>query len=326
MKSRFCITEVGLPIVARETELGASTDVLQEYLETLLNLIRSCKNDKQTVCRWSQLESVEILPGVPLYDLMYQVGQLDRVLQQALQTTLRTCVNWDVNDQDEALAGDSKIRLDGVEIDSPSVAWVHAKHFLGEALACLCVQNAVIHGVHNIEKDAQACEIYCFTSVDDKLCRDFYRSIPRIEGLDGEAYLRLAPWMFPNLYFKHGIESEFRRFAGGYISVREDLTKHLSVLNDDFRSVLDANGGDGDQTAKRLGASRGIDMSPESSNTKRDSAAWRHRKISIEGKDIYCDWHTKLSPTKNRIHFYPGRADIAGGRIIIGIFHEHLPT
>jgi hypothetical protein len=38
----------------------------------------------------------------------------------------------------------------------------------------------------------------------------------------------------------------------------------------------------------------------------------------------HCEWHLKIQPDRDRIHFHFGVADIGSGRIFIGIFCYHL--
>lgn len=105
-----------------------------------------------------------------------------------------------------------------------------------------------------------------------------------------------------------------------------EVTRHLAILNDHFRRVFESHHKDLKKTAGELQSGHKVDLSGESANTKGNAAAWKERKISIQGTEIYCDLHLKLSPTANRIHFHPGHPAIACGKVIVGIFHEHLPN
>jgi hypothetical protein len=50
----------------------------------------------------------------------------------------------------------------------------------------------------------------------------------------------------------------------------------------------------------------------------------RQRDVNHEGQVIRCEWHSKLEPHRNRIHF--AFDDTLGGKILIGIFVDHLDT
>jgi hypothetical protein len=48
----------------------------------------------------------------------------------------------------------------------------------------------------------------------------------------------------------------------------------------------------------------------------------RHRDVEYCGRILRCEWHSKLRPDKNRIHF----AKLDDQAVFIGIFVKHLPT
>ena len=319
MAARFCIAEVGLPLADEST----SDEVIGERLEALVALIAACWDEGQEVCRSSELDVLDVVPGAPLFEFMYQAGRLDRVLQGALQQTLNRCRCWDAGD-DEAETP-AEVRIDSVAVNAPSVGWAHAQAQRGRAIACLQVGPSP-DGPRIVEADGQSTQLYFLSCAIEPPRRDFYRTIPELEDLSEQAYLDHAPLLFPDLFFKPGLDQEFRRFAGGYQAVRAEVTRHLATLNDHFRRVFDTHRGQVDPIARELQAGYHVNMSGESPNTKGNAAAWKERKISIQGTELYCDLHLKLSPTANRIHFHPGHPKVAGGKIIVGIFHEHLPT
>ncbi|MQY29478.1 hypothetical protein [Nocardia aurantia] len=61
--------------------------------------------------------------------------------------------------------------------------------------------------------------------------------------------------------------------------------------------------------------------SPESANTHANRAAMRRRTVRFGDRSIVCEWHAKLEPTRNRVHFA-----IEEDRVYIGLFVDHLPT
>jgi hypothetical protein len=48
------------------------------------------------------------------------------------------------------------------------------------------------------------------------------------------------------------------------------------------------------------------------------------RDIEFGGEIHRCEWHAKLEPQRNRIHFALPCAGL-GDRVLIGMFVEHLP-
>ena len=68
----------------------------------------------------------------------------------------------------------------------------------------------------------------------------------------------------------------------------------------------------------------GIQISIEG-NTRGSGRLMRLRDVEFRGQVYRCEWHSKLEPNRNRIHFQVIDG-IAETKILIGIFHEHLAT
>jgi hypothetical protein len=75
------------------------------------------------------------------------------------------------------------------------------------------------------------------------------------------------------------------------------------------------------EVVQELG-SHGCEISRESEKTRRSKALMRHRDVEYCGRILRCEWHSKLRPDKNRIHF----AKLDDQAVFIGIFVKHLPT
>lgn len=135
--------------------------------------------------------------------------------------------------------------------------------------------------------------------------------------------------MFPNIYF-HASPSDFKRMGIGYREYAKNILDHLSYLNDfavaDFENDLPAK-------IIQLAASKGIEISPESVNTHRNKGAMLRRRIDINNTAITCEWHTKFTYDKGRIHFHARPSSyhenirqVVGEKVIVGLVVEHLPT
>lgn len=109
-------------------------------------------------------------------------------------------------------------------------------------------------------------------------------------------------------------------------------TQALADLNDHLPTVL-AETKYGPDVGKRFGARSQFTISPESSNTRNNASAMKERDVIIEKKHangsidkhiVRCEWHLKIHPTRDRIHFHFGIPAVAGDKIIVGIFCDHL--
>lgn len=327
MHARFCISEAGLPLRLPAKEDDAA-DELTAVLERFAERLSRCRDDGQEVARWSQLDFIEVAPGLRMDQLLYQEGALDRALRLLLMEALRHCVLWDDGDERADLMMPLTIGEDAVL--APSVAWAHAAITAGRAVACLSMADepnepfsvCVAGQTRSLFFLGRGPEGETKSGADPWLA--FYRSVPEVEDHDGDTYLSHTPLLFPALHFKADIARELRRFDGDFASLRVEVTRHLAALNDHFRAVFTTQRGEPRRVEAEMRARCGIQLSPESGNTKANKAAWAERKVVIDGRELHCDWHTKLAPDRNRIHFHPGDREVAGGKIIIGIFHEHL--
>ena len=135
--------------------------------------------------------------------------------------------------------------------------------------------------------------------------------------------------MFPNIYF-HANPSDLKRMGISYRDHSQSIIGHLSYLNDfavlHFENDLPA-------TIIQLAASKGVEISPESVNTHGNRGAMARRRIVINDSHISCEWHTKFTYDKGRIHFHarPNNYQeeirkLVGAKVIIGLIVEHLPT
>ncbi|MNG20299.1 hypothetical protein D3C84_1045420 [compost metagenome] len=83
----------------------------------------------------------------------------------------------------------------------------------------------------------------------------------------------------------------------------------------------------------QLAASKGVEISPESVNTRGNRGAMLRRRVEINDSSLVCEWHTKFTYDRGRIHFHarPNTyhkdiRKVVGSKVIIGLIVEHLPT
>jgi len=128
----------------------------------------------------------------------------------------------------------------------------------------------------------------------------------------------LAAIAFPAIRFADHIWSQTNRFVGGLGAVRSQLLLSLAGLND-FAPRVFADETQSNNRIAKLASYAGITISPESPRTHRNRSAMAERDAEFEGSTIRCEWHVKLHPTHNRIHFA-----VAGATVFVGLFADHL--
>jgi hypothetical protein len=152
----------------------------------------------------------------------------------------------------------------------------------------------------------------------------FHRAVPVYAKYTGNEFREQLPYAFPRLFFHEKLD--LGKFNEKYPSIREKLLNALAYLNDRFRDALRELGNQPDKIEhdfKALYHGAG-GISQETSKTMKVHG--RQREVSVQGMDVQCEWHVKLRPHIDRVHFaYEEKyKTVADGRIIVGIFIDHL--
>ena len=317
-------------------------EVLEERLQDFITLFEACRAKNEPIVRSSDLFEIELFPGLSLSDLLFQRRPdvaLDPLIKKALGTALFRCVERGLPADP---APDPYVRIgdDGAPSEAATVALVHGELGEGHGAACLCLGvRADRSGALPVRQgDGGAARPVHFLA-SSAMLPGFYRSLVELEDLGADAFMSNAAHAFPTLAFAPGLSSHFSRFKGRYRDVRPEVTRHLAVLNDHFQEVNREAGFVPGMTSRYLVGRHDIDATEESVKTRHNAKAMRQRDVSAthllvagrevplpSGKPVRCEWHTKIEPTQNRIHFHPGEEQVAGGRLVVGLFHEHLET
>ncbi|WP_418139837.1 hypothetical protein AB9R84_06420 [Oceanimonas smirnovii] len=151
-----------------------------------------------------------------------------------------------------------------------------------------------------------------------------------LEKADYQSIFEYKHLFWPNCYFHIGTTNRFSNLCVPEVPNLPLLVSHLDFLDKEAKDLYKTCAQP--DRFKAEASVKGIDLSPESTKTHKNRAAMAQRKITINGKEILCEWHTKLSATTGRVHYClnfsePSEiSEIVNGRVIIGIFAEHLDT
>jgi len=296
---------------------------IQESLVGLLELITHCRGQGQGVGRFSEIYRAPIGLSSEVHDLLFAEPApvaLPRDLRLGVAAAIERCAPWDLSDEDVV---ELEARLDGEPLPfAPSVVFVHKSVGERTGRSCLALRCSGRSGERTVEVTGVSRGLHFVSSPDDT--RYFYRSLFELEDVSEHQYIELTPLAFPRLTFVDGLDRQFRRFSRPYASIRRDVTRHLAALNDHWEEAFHGHPTP-DEVARRMRALADVDLSPESPNTRANRRAWSQRQIAVGDRQLHCEWHMKLSPTADRIHFHPGHPGSDQGPII-GIFAEHLDT
>ncbi|MER5395369.1 hypothetical protein [Streptomyces sp. NPDC002599] len=271
---------------------------------------------------WIETECAE---GRELYDVLYE-GEAPRVGRDARLRMVRLmdrCPNWDTD-----LPG----LPDGVELGgsvqelawSVGYAWWHKRR--GHHVACLAFASRDLRGWQPVSvadtATGQPVPEDVFFLVENSLLAEFWRSLFAREDVGEPDFFDRAREAFPELLFADSLS--FRKFDGTYSEMRDWVVRVLSVVHDHFADALTAHSGQPRYVQAELGRF-GLDLSPESPNTRSKPGIMKQRDVEYDGESYRCEWHGKKERHRNRVHFSLPEPRL-GGRILIGIFVDHLDT
>ena len=294
-------------------------DVLQDEREdsliALIDQLDALRVSGESVQILEHWGAVECLGGDNVAETMVHCRVLDRDQSQRLLTLLDQCVAWS---RPVAVDSDSEIVVDGTHCQGDGIAWVREKAILKNRTAVVTTPHRFAAGIHSVNKPDQSLPVDVYFAVSTEDHPGFFRILYEWEDVSESDFFERARLAFPRLVFAEDIS--FRKFQGAYRTLRPNVVDHLGRINDRFPEVYAAENGMPNEVSSRLG----IQISIEG-NTRSSERLMRLRDVEFGGKVYRCEWHSKLEPYRNRIHFHVIDG-IAETKILIGIFHEHLAT
>jgi len=297
---------------------GLEAGSIEDYLDDLSDTVWELREDSIATWKPPMLEAVTCADSYELFSyLMGEPGKLiDRDTRLRFFGLIGNCPEWDDSvpeDLDIAFA-------ESVPVMAFSAAFALTLALRRQGVACLVFGACTRHNFVTVSSEAGRAKVFFFATA--AALKAFWRSMYELEDIPEAGFFALASRAFPDLLFNPDLT--FHRFDGAYRDLRRPVVSHLSVLNDDFLHAYRAANGitrDVEATLASIGCPG---ISPESPNTHKKERVMRMRDVEHEGSTIRCEWHTKIEPHRNRIHFAFG--DRFGSMIFIGIFVDHLDT
>ncbi|WAL73013.1 hypothetical protein OU787_16780 [Kitasatospora sp. YST-16] len=299
---------------------------LREALDTLAAVLQPLADGRKAAFMGPAYD-VECRPSVSLIDALYSPdGGLPRDKRALLQQLLGKCRRVEPDEADLP----QPVRVADAPWREPSWGAAHAlsRAATGRGMSCLLVSYATepdwpsgwLTVTRTTETGQDEVKMHVLRHPDDT--PGFWRGLLTHESIPAERFFSLVDEAFPRLLFADSLR--LHHFKGAYADVLPWLVKLLGALDDHFTMTLAECGGDQTQVVRRFSA-LGLDISPESPNTKKNAKAWEQRNVDYGGGTFRCEWHGKRLWDRDRVHFSLPIAEY-GDRILIGIFVEHLAT
>ena len=190
----------------------------------------------------------------------------------------------------------------------------------GHLMSCLVYSPCGRRGFYRTADEAGDADVHFWAEPAD--LPGFWRGLFTREGISEREFFDLAEYAFPALVFHPALR--FGAFDGSYPELRDRVVQILGGLNDHLATALAACHGLPHQVGAAMGK-YGVDLSPESPNTRSSPALMRKREVVLDGATYRCEWHAKLERHRNRIHITLPEPRL-DGRVLVGIFVSHLDT
>lgn len=324
---------------------GLDAISVSSKLEQLLERVCVASERNETIYVGNDLQSKNVNGNMDLWTFLYDtsMADLDRGIIDELSAFLNLAEYYESDDSiwptgfPTIEVTDSDDNVLGLDL---AFAHLHIKS--RSPCACLTLNNQSVLNSYSTLGMAR------INMVDDEDSHiGFWRKTALSIMRDTAKNLEnLSPSMYPNLCFSTDVWKGINDFDGGYARTSRQLQKYLSTLDDYGSWIFTApppaehptdtvqsksdESPSNDLIEKRF-ASVGLTMAPENSDVKKDTDCYNARLIDFKSNTItdetlklYCEWHGKLELHINRIHIHPPIAE-SNGRVIIAIYHRHLP-
>ena len=307
-KCRFVVDEHsltldGIPAGEREVEIESLISELQELQEGGERV--------DILSGWGSLSCVE---GEDVANVLAHGNVFDHDSSSLLLRLLGRCGAWD---EDPTAVVEDEVVVDQEPHHSLGIAWARKMVMAGCGMAIVTSPHRFCGGTHTVDQVTQPAPVDVVFVVTPADHPRFYRTLYSVENIPEGEFFGIAAKAFPDLAFAPTVN--FRHFKGAYVLRRPEVVHHLALINDSFPELYKAERGLSGSISMRLG----IPVSIEG-NSRNSETLMRSRDAEFGGQVYRCEWHSKLEPHQNRIYFHIGDEG-TNGRVLIGIFHEHLP-
>ena len=309
-------------------------------IDDFLQFVAISVEREETVWIGNDFQSRTMLGDLSLWNTLYELPLPREMCDEMIAWLGRPKYYRDSDDRPNE-ADIEEVSVDaGEKCQNADVAWVH--HCVREGIVAACV--TLNEGRPRETHTTLGSETVHFVKKDQDR-KVFWRKSISLEG-GSLAYLtQYAPHAFPDIYFVDGVLRDLDKLGGGYLASRVLVQEDLAKLNDWGNWVFlapppaltpppdmtpgeyqqeNGNSRPPNQLITKRFLNFGLDVAPEKSNVKRDKNCYSAREADIGGQRLYCEWHIKLEPNRNRIHIHPPVPE-SGKKVVVGMIAEHLP-
>jgi hypothetical protein len=223
---------------------------------------------------------------------------------------------------------------DSAPTANADVAWAHHCVRAGRSVACFALrEDAVVNTV----TDAGGAVLHFVATEAGR--RRFWREAIVLEGDSADSLRRNAAHAYPDVLFVEGVLANLEGLTGGYLALRGRVRAALAVLDDDGHWIFTCpppvatRREDPPPPSATLPPNHlirvrfshyGLDVAPENPDVQAHRRSREARETTLMGRTLYCEWHIKLEPHRNRVHLHRPVQE-SGDKVVVAMIHEHLP-
>lgn len=312
---------------------GASSTDIAAHIDAVLEFVRVCNDRGEAVWIGEEFQSRPMQGSDGLWQIVANLGFSGEIQQELAAWLGRTSVYLDAEEWPNGFDDVSIVIDGGPPTDNADAAWVHHHVRAGCAMACLSL------GRRGLLPTRTALGVADVHFVGDEQGRvAFWRDAIKIEGDNVASLVRLAPSAYPNIHFMPGVVANVARFDGGYLALRvqvqaafEALDRHGVWIFTEAPPAVSPNEkhrgtepSPTNQIIEKRFLNVGLDAAPENPNVRLKTNTRSAREATIGKATLYCEWHIKVQPHRNRIHVH-GPVRESGYRVVVGMIDDHLP-
>lgn len=280
----------------------------------LIDLVEEAKRQGR-VLAWEDVFEVPVGSFSTLSDFLFGSGaKLDPDLKRLLGSLLDRMPKWGSDEGSPEL----EVTIKGETFEwAPSVS-VCLAHVGSDPWALLCAAEDMSGGPADVRPQSQPTSEELWLVVNVRELSVFWRdALLRYQCTESD--LRDAsPHAFPGTIFAPTAWSQCGHFEGSWVDLRSRIIAVLAGLNDGAAEIFGTEA-QSHERIRLMAAMHGVSCSPESPSTHKNSKAMAQREAVFEDKVRVCEWHAKLEPHRNRVHFV-----VEGPTVYVGVFAEHL--
>lgn len=315
---------------------GRNEQDVADLLDRLLGRIEVARSRDETVWIGDELQIRSVYAGKDIWSLFSPDSpiKLPHHIWQELSAWLSRAPRY-ADEQDWPSGFDeTSLSVDGAAYgQNADAAWAHHHVRSGNPVACLGITTS---GPRNTVSALGAACVHWI--VDESTHRNFWRNAIDVKGDNALTLECFASHAFPDLFFVNGVWGGLGRLAGGYSSIRKEVRQCLAHLDDYGRWAFTfpppalapnepagaAGGLPTNQIIEKRFNGLNLTVAPENPNVFLNRLCRQAREVEVGGRVLYCEWHQKFEPHRNRLHIHAPVAE-SDDKVIIAIFDEHLP-